>query len=54
VEPADYACYAGISGFAPAGKSTAKAASRLSTDSACNYRALKGSVHVFVNHTQKE
>jgi hypothetical protein len=28
--------------------------SRLSTDSASSYRALKGSVHDFVNHTQKE
>ncbi len=28
--------------------------SRLSTDSASSYRALKGYVHAFVNHTQKE
>src|SRR5215470_18176234 len=28
--------------------------SRLSTDSARSYRALKGYVHEFVNHTQKE
>ena len=28
--------------------------SRLSTDSASSYRALKGYVHDFVNHTQKE
>jgi hypothetical protein len=31
-----------------------QAGSRLSTDSASSYRALKGSVHAFVNHTQKE
>ena len=30
------------------------AGSRLSTDSASSYRALKGYMHVFVNHTQKE
>ena len=30
------------------------AGSRLYTDSASSYRALKGSVHEFVNHTQKE
>jgi hypothetical protein len=28
--------------------------SRLSTDSASSYRALKGYVHDFVNHTQRE
>jgi hypothetical protein len=28
--------------------------SRLYTDSASNYRALKGDVHEFVNHTQQE
>jgi hypothetical protein len=28
--------------------------SRLSTDSASSYRAVKGYVHAFVNHTQKE
>ena len=28
--------------------------SRLSTDSASSYRALKGYVHDYVNHTQKE
>jgi hypothetical protein len=28
--------------------------SRLSTDSASSYRALKGYVHEFVNHTQQE
>jgi hypothetical protein len=31
-----------------------KAGSRLYTDSASSYRALKGSVHAYVNHTQKE
>jgi hypothetical protein len=31
-----------------------QAGSRLYTDSASSYRALKGSVHAFVNHTQKE
>ena len=31
-----------------------QAGSRLSTDSASSYRALKGYVHAFVNHTQKE
>jgi hypothetical protein len=31
-----------------------QAGSRLYTDSASSYRALKGSVHEFVNHTQKE
>jgi transposase-like protein len=31
-----------------------KAGSRLYTDSASSYRALKGYVHAFVNHTQKE
>src|SRR3989454_5579190 len=30
------------------------ASSRLSTDSASSYRALKGYVHEYVNHTQKE
>jgi len=30
------------------------AGSRLSTDSASSYRALKGYLHAFVNHTQKE
>jgi hypothetical protein len=30
------------------------AGSRLSTDSASSYRAVKGYVHEFVNHTQKE
>jgi len=30
------------------------AGSRLSTDSASSYRALKGYVHEFVNHTKKE
>jgi transposase-like protein len=30
------------------------AGSRLSTDSASSYRALKGYVHAYVNHTQKE
>jgi hypothetical protein len=30
------------------------AGSRLYTDSASSYRALKGYVHEFVNHTQKE
>jgi hypothetical protein len=30
------------------------AGSRLSTDSASSYRALKGYVHAFVHHTQKE
>src|SRR5215813_10555586 len=32
----------------------AQAGSRLYTDSASSYRALKGYVHEFVNHTQKE
>ena len=31
-----------------------QAGSRLSTDSASSYRAVKGYVHAFVNHTQKE
>ena len=31
-----------------------QAGSRLSTDSASSYRALKGYVHEYVNHTQKE
>jgi transposase len=31
-----------------------QAGSRLYTDSASSYRALKGYVHAFVNHTQKE
>ena len=31
-----------------------KTGSRLYTDSASSYRALKGSVHDFVNHTKKE
>jgi hypothetical protein len=31
-----------------------RAGSRLSTDSASSYRALKGYVHEFVNHTKKE
>ena len=31
-----------------------QAGSRLYTDSAGSYRALKGYVHAFVNHTQKE
>jgi transposase-like protein len=31
-----------------------RAGSRLSTDSASSYRAVKGYVHEFVNHTQKE
>src|SRR4029450_11726288 len=31
-----------------------RAGSRLYTDSASSYRALKGYVHEFVNHTQKE
>src|SRR5262244_4404484 len=31
-----------------------QAGSRLSTDSASSYRALKGYVHEFVNHTKKE
>jgi transposase len=31
-----------------------QAGSRLSTDSASSYRALKGSLHEFVNHTQQE
>ena len=31
-----------------------QAGSRLSTDSASSYRALKGYVHDYVNHTQKE
>jgi hypothetical protein len=31
-----------------------KTGSRLYTDSAGSYRALKGYVHDFVNHTQKE
>src|SRR3989449_6478299 len=31
-----------------------QAGSRLSTDSASSYRAVKGYVHEFVNHTQKE
>ena len=31
-----------------------QAGSRLSTDSASSYRALKGYAHDFVNHTQKE
>jgi len=30
------------------------ASSRLYTDSASSYRAVKGYVHAFVNHTQKE
>jgi hypothetical protein len=30
------------------------AGSRLYTDSASSYRAVKGYVHAFVNHTQKE
>ena len=32
----------------------AQAGSRLYTDSASRYRALKGYMHAFVNHTQKE
>ncbi len=32
----------------------AQAGSRLYTDSASSYRAVKGYVHAFVNHTQKE
>jgi hypothetical protein len=31
-----------------------RAGSRLYTDSASSYRAVKGYVHAFVNHTQKE
>ena len=31
-----------------------QAGSRLYTDSASSYRALKGYVHEFINHTQKE
>ena len=31
-----------------------QAGSRLYTDSASSYRALKGYLHAFVNHTQKE
>jgi hypothetical protein len=31
-----------------------QAGSRLYTDSASSYRALKGYVHDFVNHTKKE
>ena len=31
-----------------------QAGSRLYTDSASSYRALKGFLHAFVNHTQKE
>ena len=31
-----------------------QAGSRLSTDSASSYRAVKGYLHAFVNHTQKE
>ena len=31
-----------------------QAGRRLSTDSASRYRAVKGYVHAFVNHTQKE
>src|SRR5919202_1670675 len=31
-----------------------QAGSRLYTDSASSYRALKGYVHAYVNHTQKE
>jgi hypothetical protein len=31
-----------------------QAGSRLSTDSASSYRAVKGYMHAFVNHTQKE
>ena len=31
-----------------------QAGSRLYTDSASSYRALKGSVHAFVNHTQQK
>jgi len=31
-----------------------QAGGRLSTDSASNYRAVKGYVHNYVNHTQKE
>jgi len=31
-----------------------QAGSRLYTDSASSYRAVKGYVHAFVNHTQKE
>jgi hypothetical protein len=30
------------------------AGSRFSTDSASSYRAVQGSMHAFVNHTQKE
>jgi transposase len=33
---------------------TIEAGSRLYTDSASSYRALKGYVHEFVNHTKKE
>ena len=31
-----------------------QAGSRLDTDSASSYRAVKGYVYAFVNHTQKE
>jgi hypothetical protein len=31
-----------------------QAGSRLDTDSASSYRAVKGYLHAFVNHTQKE
>ena len=31
-----------------------QAGSRLSTDSASSYRAVKGYLHAFVNHTKKE
>jgi transposase-like protein len=37
-----------------AAKLAVQAGSRLYTDSASSYRALKGDVHEFVNHTQKE
>jgi len=37
-----------------AAKIAMRTGSRLYTDSASSYRALKGYVHAFVNHTQKE
>src|SRR5262249_41978213 len=37
-----------------AAHSAVQAGSRLYTDSASSYRAVKGYVHEFVNHTQKE
>jgi hypothetical protein len=39
---------------AEGGHLAVQAGSRLYTDSASSYRALKGYVHEFVNHTQKE